>query len=60
MGLMGCVFIGGAISRKRNKRKNRNKPSDTSASQRNNARNRRNTKPVKAGLILTWRCLPCL
>jgi hypothetical protein len=53
MGLMGCVFIGGAISRKRNKRKNRNKPSHASGSQRNSARNRRNTKPVKAGLTLT-------
>jgi hypothetical protein len=60
MGLMGCVFIGGAIPGKRNKRKNRNKRSDTSGSQRNSDRNRRNTKPVKAGLTLTWMYLPCL
>ena len=53
MGLIVCVFIGGAIPGKRNKRQNRNKRSDTSGSQRYSTRNRRNTKPVKAGLTLT-------
>lgn len=53
MGLMGCVFIGGAVPGKRNKCQNRNKRSDTSRFQRYSTRNRRNTKLVKAGLTLT-------
>ena len=50
---MVCVFIGGAISRKRNKGKNRNKPSRTNGLRRNGQRNRRNAMPQKAGWILT-------
>ena len=52
MGSMVCVFIGGAISRKRNKGKNRNKPSRTNGLRRNGQRNRRNAMPQKAGWIL--------
>lgn len=53
MGLMVCVFIGGAISRKRNKAKIRNKSSYTNGSRRNRQRNKRNAMPQKAGWTLT-------